>query len=113
MNYLPAMRSHGSGWTRAVSVTQDFGTVPATVIVWAMVKENTLWHHADDQDARSTGSRATRDVFYVRTASWQHSVVVRGLTVIEQAEALLSKASEPQDEAWINFPRNEGEMTLA
>ena len=129
-NYLPAMlnqcthtfkpvlnKGGGCGWTRAASVTQEFGTVPGVLVIWGLVKENTLWHHAADGDvaSRQRGSRAARDVFYVRTASWQHSVVVRGLTLIDQAAALLAKMAGDGTRAgpaWSRFPVNDGVMKI-
>lgn len=87
-NYLLAMN-----WSHVAAVTQEFGTVPGLRVVHALARENAVWHHSNDTAARSAAARAARDVFYVRTANWQRSIVRRGVAVVKQALAALESDS--------------------
>ena len=80
-------------WSHVAAVTQEFGTVPGLRVVHALVRENAVWHHSNDTAARSAAARAARDVFYVRTANWQRSIVRRGVAVVKQALAALESDS--------------------
>ena len=85
------------GWQRALHVTQEFGTVPGPLVLRGMAIERAEWLYRtpgphSECPGSALGAKHVRDVFYVKTASWQSKVVRRGVRLAEQALWALDEA---------------------
>ena len=91
-----------AGWARALAVCQEFGTRPFHVVMRAMIFEAAEWRHrggasdtapptSGECRGSAMGAKTLRDAFYVRKASWQRSIVHRGVRVVEQAVRALTE----------------------
>lgn len=81
------------GWSRALHVTQEFGTRPGLLVLRGMILERAEWLH---NGGSRRGAAAARGVFYVKTATWQRKVVRRGVEVASQALAALARATDAE-----------------
>ena len=88
--FLPAMKRHGKGWTHGVSISQEFGTVPGTLVIKALARDNAAFCHGGSARECACASQGVRDAFYVRTPAWQESVMCRGLQVLKLTTAHLA-----------------------
>lgn len=92
-------------WQRALHVTQEFGTVPGPLVLRGMIIERAEWRFRKPAARASAttsdlaecpgsafGANRAREIFYVRTASWQGKIVHRGVLVAEQALKALADA---------------------
>lgn len=89
---------HVNGWKRALHVTQEFGTLPAPLVLRGMIIERAEWlHHAPTAvrpgqcNGTAMGAKAARDAFYVRRRTWQNRVVRRGMILAAQAADVLGR----------------------
>jgi hypothetical protein len=64
-------------------VLQEFGTLSAVRVLWALREEN-RWAHYGDGSVEHPAKRRLREVFAPRDPEWRRTVVRRGLEVIEK-----------------------------
>jgi len=99
-NYIDMVGKEKDGWARALSVVQEFGTLPGPLVLRGMVIERAEWVHqraatsASGCNGTVRGAHAARDAFYVQEASWQAKIVRRGVRLAEQAVAALAQSPE-------------------
>merc|ERR1712118_300337 len=72
------------GWQQGFACTQEFGTVGPVSVIKACARENAAWNHGADEIEAADAAQNVRDVFYVRTAAWQESVLSRGTKALHQ-----------------------------
>mmetsp|Transcript_19885 Transcript_19885/g.39811 ORF Transcript_19885/g.39811 Transcript_19885/m.39811 type:complete len:409 (-) Transcript_19885:2220-3446(-) len=72
-----------------MSVTQEFGTLPGTLVLKAMRDENMAFHHAPDEEARAPYAKAVYDAFCPSKQSFREATLRRGLIVLKQAYACM------------------------
>lgn len=78
--------------TKALILTQEFGTKPGLIMARNMVIENRGYHF--DYDNHEHWRTYTRDCFYCREPAWKESVLKRGKIVFEQSLNLTRERSK-------------------
>lgn len=66
-------------------VTQEFGTLSASLVLRSMILENQAFNY--DKSQQPFWATFVRDAFYVQTDQWKQSILERGLAVFSQVIA--------------------------
>eukprot|EP01104_Vermistella_antarctica_P010053 TRINITY_DN264_c6_g1_i1.p1 TRINITY_DN264_c6_g1~~TRINITY_DN264_c6_g1_i1.p1 ORF type:complete len:477 (+),score=100.98 TRINITY_DN264_c6_g1_i1:36-1433(+) len=73
---------------RSYVVTEEFGTVPVTAVIRALVMENAAYHYARDTHHHLAAGRDVRNAFYLAWSDkWMCDVLTRGLDIFERVYA--------------------------
>ena len=79
-------------------MTQEFGTVPSSLVVIAMARERTLWVLGANSEYQAAGALAhIRASFYIETERWERGVNRRGQKVLTTVLERLGKCESDDD----------------
>mmetsp|Transcript_36196 Transcript_36196/g.71254 ORF Transcript_36196/g.71254 Transcript_36196/m.71254 type:complete len:134 (-) Transcript_36196:196-597(-) len=73
-----------------ITITQEFGTFPMTVVGLGMMFENMAYHYQEDSETRKPFADALRWIFTPTQQSFYEMAMARGTTVISQAIEMFS-----------------------
>jgi hypothetical protein len=74
-------------------VTQEFGTIPALRVLFALRQEN-RWHHYGDGSIDHPAKRLLMDAFRPDTDGWRKSILGRGRELLLQSRDRLAAEGE-------------------
>lgn len=76
---------------KALTITQEFGTLPGVLVGRALVLENMMHHHGDSPEK---GRAWLQAAFYPQSTLWRASIVKRGVALAFQSmDVILQQAS--------------------
>eukprot|EP00934_Nitzschia_sp_Nitz4_P002107 Nitzschia sp. Nitz4//scaffold24_size164493//69457//70749//NITZ4_002325-RA/size164493-processed-gene-0.196-mRNA-1//1//CDS//3329544105//2107//frame0 len=78
---------------KALTITQEFGTIPGILVARAVILENMMYHHGDSDQRNSLGRSLMQSAFYPQSEAWRSSVVSQGAALALEALELISKDS--------------------
>lgn len=80
----------------ALTLTQEFGTLPGTLVARAMILENMIYHFGNEDEKRALGRPWLQAAFYPQSTQWRASIVQRGVTLaLQSLDFIMSEATQP------------------
>ena len=73
---------------KALTLTQEFGTIPGVLVARALVLENMLHHYSSDE-SDTRGRSWLQAAFYPQSTRWRASIVKRGVALAFQSMDVL------------------------
>jgi len=79
----------------ALTMTQEFGTLPGVLVGRAMILENWFYHHISgdrvkDDDQKKLGRQLLQEAFYPQSTRWRSSIVRRGVALVMESIEYMS-----------------------
>lgn len=69
----------------ALSLTQEFGTLPGVLVARAIILENMMYQYGEEQGKRTLGRSWLQAAFYPQSTQWRASIVRRGVSLALQS----------------------------
>eukprot|EP00934_Nitzschia_sp_Nitz4_P002397 Nitzschia sp. Nitz4//scaffold24_size164493//71066//72373//NITZ4_002326-RA/size164493-processed-gene-0.197-mRNA-1//1//CDS//3329544108//2392//frame0 len=82
----------------ALTLTQEFGTIPGVLVARALILENMMYHHGEKEQRDTIGRSMIQAAFYPQSTEWRSSVVTRGVSLALETLEFLVKTTNQQAE---------------